>query len=295
MAKGSVITTHLVDGDPQGIRRVFIKNKTCEMYIIPRTLLSDAKTIKSINLKQPALYILLENLNSRMDELPKAYIGHAEDVGVRIEQHLSDSNKDFFQIVLVFVSADHSINKADVQYLEYFAIKAAKEAARYDTSPNSQNGTLPHLSPDQEDVIDEFREFVWLLTSFAGCRIFQSSPSNKIQKSKQNPVIFYLKYAGITAKAVYGNEEMVILKGSEIRKDTVKSADPDKRKKYLDDKVIRFSNEINGKYILSKDITVTSPSTAAWLVSGTGLNGWNFWKDSEGKTLDEVYRKSDNQ
>ena len=88
---------------------------------------------------------------------------------------------------------------------------------------------------------------------------------------------------------------MVILKSSEIRKDTVKSADPDKRNKYLDDKVIPFSNEINGKYILSKDITVTSPSTAAWLVSGTGLNGWNFWKDSGGKTLDEVYRKCDNQ
>ena len=31
MAKGSVILTHLIDGDPQGIRRVTMKNKTCEM------------------------------------------------------------------------------------------------------------------------------------------------------------------------------------------------------------------------------------------------------------------------
>lgn len=96
MAKGSVITTHLIDGDPQGIRRVFIKNKTCEMYIIPRTLLSDAKESNAINLKQPALYILLENLSSYFEEKPKAYIGNAEDVGKRLNDHISDKSKDFF-------------------------------------------------------------------------------------------------------------------------------------------------------------------------------------------------------
>lgn len=33
---GKVITTHLVDGDPRGIRNVFISNKICNMYVIPR-------------------------------------------------------------------------------------------------------------------------------------------------------------------------------------------------------------------------------------------------------------------
>ena len=140
MAKGSVILTHLIDGDPQGIRRVTMKNKTCEMYVIPRSLFSEAKVCKAIDLKQPALYILLENINSFADENPQAYIGQAEDVGQRIEQHFGGKN-DFFQTALVFVSTDHSINKADVQYLEYMAIKAAKEAGRFDMSANSQNGT----------------------------------------------------------------------------------------------------------------------------------------------------------
>lgn len=71
MAKGSVILTHLIDGDPQGIRRVTMKNKTCEMYVIPRSLFSEAKVCKAIDLKQPALYILLENINSFADENPK--------------------------------------------------------------------------------------------------------------------------------------------------------------------------------------------------------------------------------
>lgn len=177
MAKGSVILTHLINGDPQGIRRVTMRNKTCEMYIIPRSAFSEAKTCDAIDLKQPALYILLENIYSFADDKPKAYIGQAEDVGQRIDQHIGGKN-DFFQTALVFVSSDHSINKADVQYLEFEAIKDAKAAGRFDMSSNSQNGTLPHLTPDQLDVIEEFREYVWLLTSFAGCEIFIPSLTN---------------------------------------------------------------------------------------------------------------------
>ena len=280
MAKGSVITTHLLDGDPQGVRRVFIKNKTCEMYIIPRAQLTEAKNNKAINLKQPALYILLENFNS-YDGHPKAYIGHAEDVGSRLEQHTGDKAKGFFQLALVFVSTDHSINKADVQYLEYMAINAAKKAGRYDTTPNSQNGTFPHLSPDQLDVIDEFREFVWLLTSFAGCKIFLPplSPSNATSSLEKE--IFYLKWDGIEARAIYGQGEMVILKGSQLRKKTVPSAKPERRKKELLD----ISKEINGQLILINDTVFPSPSTAAWIASGTGLNGWDCWKTKDGKTL----------
>lgn len=286
MAKGSVITTHLIDGDPQGVRRVFIKNKTCEMYIIPRAQLSIAKNNTAINLKQPALYILLENLNS-YDGQPKVYIGHAEDAGNRLEQHIGDKSKGFFQIALVFVSTDHSINKADVQYLEYMAINAAREAGRYDTAPNSQNGTLPHLSPDQLDVIDEFREFVWLLTSFAGCKIFLSPLSTTTAKSKLEKEIFYLNWDSIEARAIYGQGEMVMLKGSQLRRKTVPSAKPERRKKALQD----ISTEINGQIVLANDTVFSSPSTAAWIASGTALNGWEYWKTKDGKTLDEVYRK----
>lgn len=289
MAKGSVITTHLLDGDPQGIRRVFIKNKTCEMYIIPRTLIQNAKNNRAINLKQPALYILLENLYS-YDEKPKAYIGHAEDANTRLDQHITDITKDFFNLALVFVSADHSINKADVQYLEYKAIEAARLAGRFDITSNVQGGTLPHLSPDQEDVIDEFREFVWLLTSFAGCRIFLSPITHSSAKTQNEKVLFHLEWANHKAIALYGQDEIVILKGSELRKETVKSANPLKREKYLLKYRDKYS-ERNGKLILSEDLTISSPSTAAWLVTGTGLNGWKSWKTTDGKTLDEVYRK----
>lgn len=287
MAKGSVITTHLLDGDPQGIRRVFIKNKTCEMYILPRTLLPEAKMNSSINLNQPGLYILLESLSSYYEEKPKAYIGHGEDVGDRIDKHINDKAKEFFELVLIFVSTDHSINKADVQYLEYHAINAAKEAGRFDLSPNTQKGTLPHLSPDQLDVVDEFREFVWMLTSFAGCKIFIPPISVTTAHKEVEKKLFYLNWDGLEARALYGNGEMVILKGSELRPKTVKSANPERRAKAIDG----IYEEIDGRYILKEDMPVSSPSRAAWLMSGTGLNGWDWWKTKEGQSLDYIYRK----
>lgn len=293
MAKGSVILTHLIDGDPQGIRRVTMKNKTCEMYIIPRSLFSEAKVCKAIDLKQPALYVLLENINSFADEKPKAYIGQAEDVGQRIEQHIGGKN-DFFQTVLVFVSTDHSINKADVQYLEYKAINAAKEAGRFDMSSNSQSGTLPHLTPDQLDVIDEFREFVWLLTSFAGCRIFIKPISQVSAKKQDDNEQFHISWDNINAFALFGQDEMVLLKGSELRKTTVASAKPEKRRAMLNSMLKEGVIEDKGDcYVLLTDMAYPSPSTCAWVCTGTSLNGWNYWKNEKGQTLDFVFRKSE--
>lgn len=292
MAKGSVILTHLIDGDPQGIRRVTMKNKTCEMYIIPRSLFSEAKVCKAIDLKQPALYVLLENINSFANEKPKAYIGQAEDVCQRIEQHFGGKN-DFFQTVLVFVSTDHSINKADVQYLEYKAINAAKEAGRFDMSSNSQSGTLPHLTPDQLDVIDEFREFVWLLTSFAGCRIFIKPISQASTKKQEENEQFHISWDNINAYALFGQDEMVLLKGSELRKTTVASAKPEKRKAMLNSMLKEGIIEDKGnRFVLLTDKAYPSPSMCAWVCTGTGLNGWNHWKNEKGQTLDFVFRKS---
>jgi hypothetical protein len=138
---GNVIITHLVDGDPQGIRSIFIKNKTCQMFVIPRQLYAKATENKDIDLRQPALYIILENAGTEDGEKPRAYIGHAEDVGKRINQHLANPDKtDFFDVVLVFVAKDSSINKADVQYLENKAIKDAQSAGRY-LLKNEYSGT----------------------------------------------------------------------------------------------------------------------------------------------------------
>ena len=71
---GKTVTTYLIDGDPKGTQYVFISNKICQMYVIPRSNLSILNERQE--LQTPAFYILLgENEATK----PKAYIGETEN------------------------------------------------------------------------------------------------------------------------------------------------------------------------------------------------------------------------
>ena len=37
---GKTVTTYLIDGDPKGTQYVFISNKICQMFVIPRSNLA---------------------------------------------------------------------------------------------------------------------------------------------------------------------------------------------------------------------------------------------------------------
>ena len=112
---GKTITTYLIDGDPQGTQYVFISNKICQMFIIPRSSLSILN--ERTDLQTPAFYILLgEDEKTK----PKAYIGETENFRERVKSH--DSKKSFWQKALIFISKDAAMTKADVQYLKHRTI-----------------------------------------------------------------------------------------------------------------------------------------------------------------------------
>ena len=128
---GKTVTTYLIDGDPKGTQYVFISNKICKMYVIPR---SDTKILSDREeLQKPAFYILL---GKDIDTKPKAYIGETENFRERVKDH--DYKKEFWQKALVFISKDQDLTKADVQYLEHRAIDVAKRLNTYDLEFNKQ-------------------------------------------------------------------------------------------------------------------------------------------------------------
>ena len=61
------------------------------------------------------------------------------------------------------------------------------------------------------------------------------------------------------------------------------------RKELLDNGGIVLSSD--GKYILTTTLVFNSPSGASDFVIGGSTNGWAEWKDKDGKTLDEIYRR----
>ena len=174
---GKTVTTYLIDADPKGIQYVFISNKICQMYVIPRSNLSILN--ERHELQTPAFYILLGEDEATK---PKAYIGETENFRERVRDH--DSKKVFWQKALLFISKDAAMTKADVQYLEHKAITEAKLSNSFVLNENKQTPKAPNLPEYRKDDMDEFFEDVKFLTSFIGCSIFD------IVKSQEEHLFF---------------------------------------------------------------------------------------------------------
>ena len=272
---GKTVTTYLIDGDPKGTQYAFIRNTTCQMFIVPRSNLSYLNTQEK--LQTPAFYILLGEDEATK---PQAYIGETENFRERVKDH--DSKKAFWQKALVFVSKDADMTKADVQYLEHKAIVEAKKANAFILSDNKQTPKAPNLPEYQQDSMDEFFEYVKFLAAFSGCNIFEISQ----QKAEH---LFYTKGSrGCDAKGFYNSNGFAVLRGSVIASSVVPSF---KWKEKRDILIKEYVSLENGKFILNSDMTFPSPSTAAVFVLGRPSNGWTDWKDKDGNTLDSIYRR----
>ncbi len=271
---GKTVTTYLIDADPKGTQYVFISNKICQMYVIPRSHLSIFN--ERIELQTPAFYILL---GEDEETKPKAYIGETENFRERVRDH--DSKKTFWQKALLFISKDAAMTKADVQYLEHKAIAEAKVSNSFVLNENKQTPKAPNLPEYRKDDMDEFFEDIKFLTSFIGCGIFD------IAKPKEEH-LFFTKGRGCDAKGFYHSKGFTVLKGSKI----VSSSSPSFKWKNKREKMLsEYTHSSKGKLELSSNTTFNSPSTAADFCIGSSNNGWLVWKDKDGNTLDSVYRK----
>lgn len=271
---GKTITTYLIKSDPKGPRYVFISNSLCKMYIVPRSNLTILN--ERDELHKPAFYILL---GEDEDTKPKAYIGETENFKERVKDH--DNKKKFWQKALVFVSKDEDITKADVQYLEYRAIALAKNTNTYVLNDNKQMPKAPNLPEYQKDAMAEFFEDIKILTSFTGCNLFDT-----IEAKEQH--LFFTSGRKCDAKGFYHSTGFTVLKGSIVAKDTVVSLQwKDKRDRLVNE----YCSMQDDKLMMNSDKTFSSPSSAADFCTGSSVNGWNVWKDNEGKTLADVYRE----
>ena len=271
---GKTVTTYLLDADPKGTQYVFISNKICQMYVIPRSHLSILN--ERYELQTPAFYILL---GEDEETKPKAYIGETENFRERVRDH--ESKKAFWQKALLFISKDAAMTKADVQYLEHKAIAEAKVSNSFVLNENKQTPKAPNLPEYRKDDMDEFFEDVKFLTSVIGCGIFD------IAKPKEEH-LFFTKGRGCDAKGFYHSKGFTVLKGSTM----VSSSSPSFKWKNKREKMLsEYTHSSKGKLELSSDTTFNSPSTAADFCIGSSNNGWLVWKDKDGNTLDSVYRK----
>lgn len=281
MNKKQTIKIFLAEGNPTGLRILELFNWNGCGAIIPRDRVTYAMGREDLDTQ--GVYLLLgENENG--EEM--LYIGESESLKDRIRSH--HRNKDFWDTAVCFFSKDGNLNKAHVKYLEELLVAEALEAGRLQIVNGNQPNRTRLAESDEAEILI-FADNIKLILSSIGYT-FLKKPT-EYEEEKED--IFITKGPDAEAKALYTSEGMVVLKNSVARKELADSAKERhlKRRPALlaDGSLIEHDDR---SYKFTRDVVFSSPSNAAQNILGRNANGWTEWKrESDGKTLDEVYRR----
>lgn len=281
MPIGKTIQIYCPTGEPRGLRIAEITTRIVQAVVVPRSKLEEA--LLRPELGGVGLYFLFGD--SEEGETQSVYIGEAEDCAIRLKSH--HVNKEFWNIALAIVSRTGSFTKAHIRLLEWKAIQMARSAHRYRLE-NGNGGIEPTVPEWMASDVAEIFETAEVLLSALGYPVFEPTG---IKAEPEGRNVFQCGRGGAQASAVYNEDGLVVLTGSTARAESVASAretvDP-KREELVRSGALVLDN---GRFRFARDVPFSSPSSAAAVVTGCIVNGWDEWRDSSGRSLDAVYRR----
>lgn len=281
------IQIFLPAGDPRGMRVAEITTRIVRVIEVPRSQLADF--LKMPEAQQVGVYFLMGEVSEA--GLPRAYIGQSGNVGNRLVQH--NQGKDFWNRAMVVISLTNSMTQTHALFLEWFAIAEATKAGRYSLE-NGNTGSQPYTPAPLQADCHEIHETAATLLATLGQPIFE--PLTNAPSAKGEKELFYCRGSGADGVGEYTSEGFVVHKGSRGRLENVASikgrSNERFRQKLLDEGILIVEGD---GVLLTRDYLFSSPSLAAVALQGRSANGWVEWKDSRGKTLDEVKRQAVNE
>lgn len=264
------------NGQPDGIRSIRRNLSTMTTYVIPRSLLSEAKNISGIN--RPGIYYLINEDDG--NKIVQLYIGQTRNGITRLDDH--NYSKDFWNKAIMFLAESKTFTLDMISGLEKFAIIKAQESKRYKV----ENSIVPKYEIDEYDLaaVEEIYDEIQFIMATQGYKM------NDAKSTLNEADILHTTRNGITAFGTYDGEKFDVLEGSQINIDK-----PAHLQRYNRQRKELLSQQsivnVDGKYILKVTLDFKTPSGASDFVLGGSTNGWVEWKNKDGKTLDELYRK----
>jgi len=187
------------------------------------------------------------------------------------------------------ISRTNNLTQTHALYLEWHCLQAATEAARYQ-SENGTRGTRPHTpAPLEADCLEMFETGHALLATL-GYPLFDpvrtpATPAAPVEE-------FCIKSSGANARGLYTPDGFVVLAGSTARRASTPSysalGGDTARDALIESKVLRDDGQV---LVFEKDHLFKSPSGAACVVLASSVNGWDYWLDSAGRSLNLVKRQ----
>lgn len=278
------IQIFLPGGSPTGIRVAEITTRIVQVIDVPRKLLSDFLEMPESN--EVAVYFLVGESDDGTEL--NVYVGQTGDLRKRLAKH--DADKPFWERALVLISRTKSLTQTHGLFLEWCSLQAIRKAKRY-TDLNGNGGSRPHTpAPMEADCIEVFETARTLLATL-GHPMFDPV----VQAPQDTPPQDYLfcTVSGVDGRGLYTQEGFVVLAGSVGRKENMQSIAGTSNASFRDKLVANGTLSVNGDAVVfTKNHLFRSPSMAAVALLGTTANGWNVWKDKDGKTLDALKRQA---
>lgn len=276
MAISKKLETIYHNGQPDGIRSIRRNLSTMTVYVIPRPLLAEAKTISGIN--RPGIYYLINESDD--NTIAQIYIGQTRNGIARLDDH--NRSKDFWNKAIMFLADSKTFTLDMISGLEKFAILKAQESKRYKV----ENTVVPKYEIDEYDMasVEEIYDEIQFVMGTQGYKM------DDAKSSINEADVLHTTRNGITAFGVYDGEKFEVLEGSQVNLD--KKVNLERYNKQRTELLESGSiSKIDGKYFLNVILDFNTPSGASDFILGGSTNGWTEWKNKNGKTLDELFRK----
>jgi len=279
MSKPQTIQIFLPDGSPISIREAEITNRLVKAILFPRNKMEEVSKREMVSYTGVYFLFGTEEDGSK----PIVYIGEGEDCFKRIQDH--NRKKDFWTYCVVITTKTNEYTKTDVKYLEHHCLGQAEKIGRFKTEnvKDSQRPSVPETR--EHDLLDNF-ETIKILLATLGYPLFE-----ELRKSKSDKGSLYCKGKEANAQGEMVDDGFIVYKGSKANKSETATAGVwviSNRKKLIDSKILVDKGDV---FVFMEDFVFGSPSSAASVILGRRSNGWIDWKNKEGKTIDELYRK----
>jgi hypothetical protein len=271
------IRIFLADGVPEGLRVVEKSNWTGLAVMSSRLQYPDIRGRDEFS--RPGVYLLV-GPSEETGGVQKIYVGVGDASRPRLDSHLS--NKDFWTHLILFTSKDGNLNTSHFRYIESRLVSLGNGAKRAEV----ENGTAPNLpqlaEADSADA-EAFLADMLLIYPVLVVQAFELVPEPSLPSKR-----VYLSGLDAQGQGEQTPDGFVVFEGSFARKDAVPSIPSSVEVTRDALKVQGILVEDGSNLRFTQNYVFNSPSSAASVFLARSANGRTEWKDSQGRTLNEI-------